>query len=301
MVGMKALFEKLKQRWRSRRHEMSCTLIMRGHAARALKALCSNRRATSRGTMCLQEMKRRLLKKLTRKVRFMSSDQTLSLPYLPPSSSFPMWTRVTKRWPWIDCQRRSCLVLAKSSRPRVGHQRSPCLVSDDVATTSIWLSSTTMLGPCKVIITSSWPPKMPTLGLKWRGYDLDFALIDSYAWSPQSHHDLELATKCGHAWSQMTRLWPRFDSQWLSCLVPTRTSWPRVDHQRWSCLVSDDTTTTSIWLSSITMRGPKTIAMTLSRLSVIAVLGLTLATKLRPLVNCQKLQHLVLKWLAASS
>ena len=127
-----------------------------------------------------------------------------SLLYLPWSSPSPMWTRGSKSRPWIDSQRRSCLVSANSLRPRFGYQRSPCLVSDDVVTGLSWLSTTAILGPRKVIATSSWPLKEAILGLEWRGNDLDLTFNDCHTWSRLSYRDLELAISDGHAWSRMT-------------------------------------------------------------------------------------------------
>ena len=98
-------------------------------------------------------MKRWLLKSWHRRQGLTSSDQPLPLPYISPSSSLSIWTRVTEPWPWIDCQRQSCLVPAVSSRPWVSHKKWPCLVSNHVAMTSIWLSITAMLGSHTIATT----------------------------------------------------------------------------------------------------------------------------------------------------
>ena len=56
-VEIEDLLKNLNPQLQSGQNKTSCTLMIRGCATRALKALCSNRCATSRGTTCLREMK----------------------------------------------------------------------------------------------------------------------------------------------------------------------------------------------------------------------------------------------------
>ena len=165
MVKLKDLFKNLNQWLRFGRDEMPRTLMMRGRAAQALKAPCSNQRATSRGTTCLQEMKRQLLKKLTQETRYhvLWSDTLSAIPAtIQPIPDMDLRLKIT---------------------------------------TLNWSSKTIMLGPYKLIATSNWPSKMAMHGLRWRGYRLELTFNDCHAWPPQSHHNLELAAKGGHAWS----------------------------------------------------------------------------------------------------
>ena len=159
--------------------------------------------------------------------------------------------------------RWSCLVPVDSSRPRISHQRFPCLVSDDAATALSWLSTTVILGHREIIATSSWLLKATILGPEWRGNDLDLTFNDCHAWSPLSYHDLELAINNCHAWSWVTR--PR----------------PWIGFHRQLCLVPE-------------------IMATMNRLSVIVMLSPTLVIGLWPWFSCQRLLYLVIKWLVAS-
>ena len=128
--------------------------MMKGHVAQALKASYLDRRAISQCSTCPRKMKWRLLKSWHGRRGVMSSDP-FSLPYLLQPSTPSTWTGITKPWPRIDCQKQSCLVFARSSWPRVGHQRWPYLVLNHAAVTSIWPSMTAMLGPCTFTMTTN--------------------------------------------------------------------------------------------------------------------------------------------------
>ena len=138
--------------------------MMRGRVARALKAPYLDRCSASRCSTCLWKTKQQLLKNWHRRRGFMSSDQPLPLPYLSPSSSLSTWTRVTKSRSRVDLLWLSCLVPAESLRPRIGHQRWPCLVSNHTTTTSIWLLVTAMLSSHTIVTTMNRLSMIALLG-----------------------------------------------------------------------------------------------------------------------------------------
>ena len=67
-------------------------------------------------------------------------------------------------------------------------------------------------------------PAHPRHGREVQNHDLELTAENDHALSPQTHRDLELAIRDGHAWSQMMWLCPRVDFQRLSCLAPTKSS-----------------------------------------------------------------------------
>ena len=145
-----------------------------------------------------------------------------------PHKSSHTCSRVMRQRPRVDFQGLSCMVPASSSRPQIGHQRSPYSVLNDTAMASSWLSMIVMLGPRIITATSSW------------------------------------LRKSSHTWSRVMRQRPWVDFQGLSCLVLTSSSRPRIGHQRSPYSVPYDAAMAFSWLSMIVMLGPCRITATSS-------------------------------------
>ena len=176
-AGIEDLSKSLNQWLRYEQYKTSRTLMMRVRAARVLKASCSNGRASSQCTTCLWETKWWLLKSqhgrwgvrsshachnlVCSRHGLESQNYNLKLTVNDGHTWSPLshcdlelaikdchaWSQVTWLRPRVDSERLSCLAPLRSSWHRVGRQRWPCLVLDDAAMTSIWLSTIVMLGP----------------------------------------------------------------------------------------------------------------------------------------------------------
>ena len=188
-------------------------------AAQALKAPDPSRRATSWGTTCHWKVKRRLMKKLSLKMRHhvLWVD---SLPYLSqlnpsPRVDFGLWMMTTS-WP--------------SKVVMLGPRK--------FISTSNWPSEIAILGPRKFISTSNWLSEIAILGPEWCRNDLELTFNDCHAWSQQGYRDLKLATERQPCLvlsnAAMTTNWPSKIVMLGPPDVTTTSNWLRKAGHAWS-------------------------------------------------------------------